>query len=229
MDQDRQIRFLISPFFLYASLLWWGYLYPTVHGFLSGLKPNDLKDLLSVVIAARSATIPIGFSIGTLGISLLKLWFKVRSRRDRQLYDASVSNACFETMLREVGAAQEDRRSNRESLLYVAATFDHELLPEKIHEWLLRRWNSFNTAFNSTLALFISILIVPIRSFYTRSLDPIRSWDHRWYWWLGTNVVLICVFAVTARASWHETMAMIEFQARRKEVYKLKYGKPQER
>jgi len=189
-----------------------------------------MKELFAVIAAAGFATIPVGLSIGTLGISLLKLGFTFHSRRGvRQLYDACVSNACFHTMLREVGAAQEDRRSNRKSLLYVVATFDHELLPEKIHEWLLRRWNSFNTAFNSALALCISILIVSIRSFYTRSLDPIRSWDHRWYWWLVTNLFLICVFAVTACASWHETMAMIEFQARRKEVYKLKYGKPQER
>jgi hypothetical protein len=227
MDQDRQIRFLISPFFLYASLLWWAYLDPTVNSVLIRLKPNDLKDLLTVVAAAGSATIPIGLSIGTLGISLLKLWFKFRSRHgDRQLYDACVSNGCLQTMLREVGTAQEDRGSNRESLLYVAATFDHELLPEKIHEWLLRRWNSFNVAFNSALALFISILIIPIRILYTFSLDPICGWNYQRWWWLGTNIFLICVFAATACAAWHETMAMIEFQARRKGVYKLKYGKP---
>jgi hypothetical protein len=225
--EDRQFKFLMSPFFLYASLFWWAYLDPTVHCRLIQLKPDDVKGVLAVVAAAGSATIPLGLSIGTLGISLLTLSFKVRSRfgRERQRYDARVSNTCFETMLREVGAAQQDRGSNRESLLYVTATFDHELLPEKIHEWLLRRWNSFNTAFNSALALFISILIIPIRILYTRSLTPICGWDHRWYWWLGTNVFLICVFAATAWTSWHETMAMIEFQSRRKGVYKLKYAK----
>jgi hypothetical protein len=130
--EERQIRFQISPFFLYASLLWWAYLDPTAHSLLSRLKLNDMKELFAVVAVAGFATIPVGLSIGTLGISLLKLWFRVRSSRGvPQLYDACVSDAYLHTLLREVGASQEDRGSDRKSLLYVVATFDHELLPEK--------------------------------------------------------------------------------------------------
>jgi hypothetical protein len=31
MDENRQIRFLIPPFFLSASMLWWFYIDPYLH------------------------------------------------------------------------------------------------------------------------------------------------------------------------------------------------------
>jgi hypothetical protein len=222
MDQDRQIRFLISPFFLYASLTWWAYVDPFLHCYLVGLNLAP-KDLLSIAAAAGAATIPLGFSIGTLGLALLRLWFfiRYRSSRQRQMYEASLSDDCLQVILRVTGASKE----NRDSLLYAAVTFDHELLPEGVHKWLLRRWNSFNVAFSSAFALLMSLLIVPLRILYTWSLNPIRGWSRGESWWAATNIFLIILVFNAARMSWRETMGMIEFQSRRANVYELKKRK----
>ena len=223
MDQERQIRFLISPFFLYASLIWWAYEDPFVRSFLVAPKRGDLKDLLSIVAAAGAATIPLGFSIGTLGLTLLKIAFFFWSKlaKQKQAYEATLSEECFQVTLRETKATEE----NRESLLYATATFDHELLPEGVHKWLARRWNSFNVAFNSALAVLISLLVVPVRALYTWSLDPFRLWNHGLSWWAGTNAFLLCLLLCAARISWRETMGMVEFQSRRANVYELKKRK----
>jgi hypothetical protein len=53
MDQDRQIRFAIPPFFLFASLLWDAHL-SGVRGFFGSL-------FWSQVLAAAAASIPVGF------------------------------------------------------------------------------------------------------------------------------------------------------------------------
>ena len=52
MDQDRQIPFLIRPFFLYASLLWWAYIDPYWHCSLSGLLGASLKEIIPILAAA---------------------------------------------------------------------------------------------------------------------------------------------------------------------------------
>jgi len=61
----------------------------------------------------------------------------------------------------------------------------------------------------------MSILIVPVRMLYTLSRKPLCGWDHKLWWWLVTNVVLIWILVVMARSAWHETMGMLAFQARR--------------
>ena len=223
MDQDRQIRFLISPFFLYASLAWYAYVDPCLHDSLASLKLGDLKDILSIALAAGAATIPIGFSIGTLGLCLLKGFFYLRSRFRglRQIYEVSISEECFQTMLRETRAAKEDRRS----LLYAAVTFDHELLPEGVHKWLLRRWNSFNVAFNSAIAIAISFVAIPLRWLYPCSQSQLCYWSIGKMWWLATNIALLCLLSFAAWFAHDETMGMVEFQSRRANVYELKKRK----
>jgi hypothetical protein len=180
----------------------------------------NLEHLLSIVAGAGAATVPLGFSIGTFGIFLLKSYFAMRSKfshHERQMYEARLSQECLQTILREIGAWHE----GRQSLLYATATFDHELLSEGIHKWLSRRWNSFNVAFNSALALLISLLIVPIRILYLWSFEPIHGWGCRQWWWAGTNVFSIFLLSTAAVTSWKETMGMIEFQSRRVPVPKF--------
>lgn len=230
MDQDRQIRFLIAPFFLYASLLWWVFIDPNLRCSLVTLTGGGLKELLPVVAAAGAATIPLGFSIGTLGLFLLKAVFWVRSKfwPPAQAYDASASDECLKIILREVGAPRETRAS----LLYAVATFDHELLPAGIHTWLVRRWNSFNVAFNSALAVVISFVFVGVREVYVWRRNSYCGWSEvqcrnaargeGQLAWLIVNGLLLCLLLWAACTSWHETMGMIDFQSRRTNVWKLK-------
>jgi len=218
MDEDRQIRFLISPFFFYFSLLWWAFASSQTHNWLSSLKVGDLKDTLAIVAALGAATLPLGYSIGTIGILVLRLCFWVRTKlfpdAERQIYEAWLSPDAFGRVVTKLGAPLE----KRSSLLYAAASYDHGLLAEGIHKWLMRRWNAFFIAFNSAFSLLISLAVVPIRAIYTGSLH--RTPGYQYYgllWcWFVTNLLLIVVLSLTAYFAWRETMGMLEFQTRRK-------------
>jgi hypothetical protein len=231
MDQDRQIRFLIPPFFLYASFLWWAFVDPSLHCFLTALVGNELKEILAVAAALGAATIPLGFSIGTLGLLLLKLAFHIRSRitRLRQIHEAYITEECFQVILRETAASTTDDRA---SLLYATATFDHELLPGGVHTWLIRRWNAFNVAFSSAIAILISLLVALALALRGRPFDPLcglsdtdwqrAGWSSGQWCWLVANCFLLFVLSIADWISWRETMGMIEFQSRRKNVHQLK-------
>ena len=211
MDEDRQIRFLICPFLLYCSLLWWGYVSPETYKSFANLKPESLKEFLPIIAAAGAATLPVGYSIGTITILLLRFFFWIRNRsaKERQIYEAWLSGDSYEAILKKLTHPTR----NRDALLYAAASFDHGLLPDGIHKWMMRRWNSFNIASNSALALFISLLVVPVRIAYTWSWEPICGWDYKL--WLIVNLVLIALLCTMAYFSWHETMQMLEFQSER--------------
>src|SRR5271170_6675959 len=90
MDQDRQIRFLIPPFFLFASLLWGAYLGGCD---LSRIfKPDSLKDSLGVLAATAVLVVPIGYLISTISVALLRiLAFVLR----RPTYEALLTDAAL--------------------------------------------------------------------------------------------------------------------------------------
>ena len=214
MDEDRQIRFLICPFFLYSSLLWWAFVSPETYWLFANLKPDTLKELLPIIAAAGAATLPLGYSIGAITTLFLRACFAVRNhyaQGEQQIYEAWFSKEAYEAILKWVNTPEEDRTS----LLYAAATFDHGLLPEGIHKWQVRRWNAFNIASSSAFALFISLLVVPVRILYTFSWKPLCGWDHKLWWWLVTNLFLICALLAMAYFSWHDSMGMVAFQSRR--------------
>lgn len=131
MDQDRQIRFAIPPFFLFASLLWGAYL---AHRDLSPIfKPEMAKEVLGVLAAAAVAIIPTGFLIGTLSVMLLRLLALIART---PTYEAVLKDSTLERIWGELNSAQA---KDKKLTLYAAATFDHELLAAGIHTWLLRR------------------------------------------------------------------------------------------
>jgi hypothetical protein len=239
MDEERQIRFLIAPFFLYASLLSWAFIDPYLRCSLSELGGGSLKETLSILAAAGAATFPIGFSIGTLGTFILKgffwVWSRVRSKGVRQIYEAWVTKDAFSSMLLVTRSPYDHRDGERCSLLYVVATFDHELLPKGVHEWLRRRFNAFIVAFNSALAIVISLVIIGIRSRYSWPFDLscglsevqwrqqlAWAWGGKKCWWLATNLGLATLLLFAARNSWRETMHMLKFQAHRTNVDELR-------
>jgi hypothetical protein len=243
MDEDRQIRFLIPPFFLYASLLWWAFIDPYLQCSLAALTGDSLKEMVAIVAAGGAATIPLGFSIGTLGVFILTgllrsgfPWWKPRPK-ERQIYEAWVSKECFSSILLVTKAPDYPWNDSRPSLLSAVATFDHELLPKGIHEWLRRRFNAFIVASNSALAILISFLIVGVRGrFYARSFDRYcglserqleqqASWGESKCWWLAVTVALVALFFWAAWKSWRETMDMIEFQSKRTNVDELRERK----
>jgi hypothetical protein len=249
MDEDRQIRFLIPPFFLYVSLAWWAYINPDIHCWLSNLMGATFKESLPILAAVGAATIPVGYSIGTVGILLLRwsaygIWIFRKTWRnplptDRQTYEACLSGVCFSKLLFLTAAPDNPQDASRPSLLYAAATFDHELLPKGIHEWLRRRFNAFMVAFNSALSIIVSFLIIWIRHFFERPFDRMcglsepqwqlqMAWPlfGRKFWWLTIEILLVVFLLFAAYYAWHETMGMIEFQARRTNAWALSKRPP---
>jgi hypothetical protein len=198
MDQDRQIRFAIPPFFLFASLLWGAYL---AHRDLSPIfKPEAAKEVLGVLAAAAVAIIPVGFLISTLSVMLLRLLALVART---PTYEAVLEDSALEHIWSQLKSTQA---KDKKLTLYAAATFDHELLQAGIRTWLLRRWNSFNVATHSIVALLLAHVLAPIFA-----IPQVCTW------WVST-VALVAVLFVNALCAWRETMRMIEFQSYRQQM-----------
>jgi hypothetical protein len=193
MDLDRQIRFAIPPFFLFASLLWGAH--------LAGcdLSPFFKKDALGLLAASAAAIVPIGFLIGTISVAVLRLIAKIAGR---PTYEAVLSDASLERIWGQLQSAQA---RDKNVTLFAAATFDHELLAAGIHTWLLRRWNSFNVASHSFVALWLAH--VAALMFHMPQV----------FWWWVSTVILNALLLVTALNAWRETMKMVEFQSYRQQ------------
>jgi len=195
VDEERRIRFTIPPFLLFASLLWGAHLGGC--DIKSFFKPETATAVLGLLAATAVAIVPIGFVISTLSVALLKA---VAAIDGRETYEAVLSDSTFDHIWGQLKCTQ---KKDKKLTLYVAATFDHELLENGIHKWLMRRWNSFNLAAHSIVALLLAhvfALVFPFRQVCG--------------WWL-TTVFAVLVLFFTAINARRETMGMIDFQAHR--------------
>src|SRR5207245_5284322 len=148
MDQDRQIRFAIPPFFLLASLLWGAYLGGV--DLSPVLKPDTAKEILGLLAAAAVAIVPLGFLISSASILLIRLLARAFGK---PTYEAVLTDAAYAKVWARIQAPSP---KDGNQILYAAATFDHELLAPGIHTWLMRRWNAFNVAAHSSVALLLT-------------------------------------------------------------------------
>jgi len=198
MDQDRKIRFAIPPFFLIASLLWGAHLgRPDV---CQIFKPETAKEMLGLLAATAVVIVPVGFMISTLSVMLLRALVLIART---PTYEAVLSDSTLERIW---GQLQSTQARDKKLSLYAATTFDHELLATGIHTWLLRRWNSFNVAAHSIVALVLAHAVAPIFS-----IPQVCAW------WLST-LLLVGLLFVTVLNAWWETMKMIEFQSYRQQT-----------
>jgi len=197
MDQDRQIRLAIPPFFLLASLLWGAHLSGRDLSLI--FRPETTKELLGLLAATAVVVIPLGFLISSLTVALLTVSFWLARRPS---YEAVLSDSTLDRIWHQLGTTHS---RNKNLILYAAVTFDHELLPTGIHTWLFRRWNSFNVATNSIIALFIA-----------HGLGRVFSIRQVCAWWIST-LVLVGPLLFTSIKAWRETMEMVDFQSYRKQ------------
>jgi len=199
-DQERQIRFLYPPFFLLASLLWGLYLDP--NRCLSDILPTtsfpaEASKILGLIAGGGIFIIAAGFLIGAVSVLALRLIFFMLGRRR---YEASVSAECLKRIWERVHAAELPDTSKA---LYAVATFDHEIIPKSIHEWVGRRWSAFHTSVHSCTALVLAIVIGS-----RISIDVSVEW-------LVTTLIVCAILATNAFWAWRDTMAMIDFQSHR--------------
>jgi len=196
MDKDRQLRMLIPPFFLIASVVWeaylsgdlWQYLYATT----AATDSASLKTLLSILGVVGVATLPVGYGIGVLTMCLLRLASPLFPHR---AYDIPMSKNAMSKIWRRLGVPE----GPPESVLCAAAVFDHTLLQTSVHQWLFRRWTTFNICTQCAMALLLSYGL-------GRALHV-----HPTLKWSLTIVVSIGLFIWQAITSWNETYRMFDF------------------
>ncbi len=201
MDQNRQIRFLIPPFFLLASLFWADFL--SGSNIFSKIAVDPGKNILAIV-ASLGSTIPLGFLIGGISIALLNLFGFVVSKikKEKWNYESGILEEACKKIWPQL-ELESNFKFDFEKRFYISATFDHDILPEGINKWVMRRWNAFNINFNCYTALILSyaaLLFLPI--------DITLAW-------VSTTILLMALLLVNATAAWLQTMEMIEFQANR--------------
>jgi uncharacterized membrane protein len=194
MDQQRQIRFLIPPFLLFSSLLW-GLQLSSPERAAAFLSSSSATAVLGLLAAGAAALVPTGYVIGTMAISILRATFCLLGRSS---YEAVLPEGALKRIWPKLKSSREVRKSDT---LYAVATFDHEIIPPPIHEWIVRRWNSFNVSVHSCVALLLAHAVAPFLAVAQTGA-----------WW-GTTAFFIMLFGLNAVSAWKDTMRMIEFQS----------------
>jgi hypothetical protein len=197
MDKDRQIRFLIPPFFLVASLLWAAYLCGQLH-----YDDSTLKLGISILGVIGVSTLPAGFAIGVLTISALRVLWWILWKFDlvpQKNYELPISKKAMGEIWRLLCASQACKP---ELDLCAAAAFDHAHLKPAIHEWLMRRWNVFNISCQCVAAMLLSIPMA-----HALHIE-ICKWDAR-NWW-ASIAVFIVIFICNAVWTWRDTRKMFD-------------------
>jgi len=198
MDQYRQIRLLIPPFVLFASLFWADFL--SCSNLINKIAGADNGKILAIVAALGVSTIPLGFLIGTIPIALFHLIELVlKIFKKNWSYEVWISEKAFKKTWSQVTKDEFDFRKT----FYASATFDHDILPEGINKWLMRRWNAFNTNINCFFAVVLSYVALSVFSI-----------ERTQTWWI-TTIIFGSILLLNAIMAWLQTMKMIEFQANR--------------
>jgi hypothetical protein len=192
MDKTREIRFLMPPFIMAASMFWGKYIYnwslPSI--------PPQYNSAAGIAIFV-AAIIPIGYMIGTLSITILRLAFWLCGGR---CFEACISQHTLARIRPMLNTTQD---VNKAWMLYAVSTFDYETVPKPVNEWIVRRWNAFHTSMSSCVALLLAHL-----AGVAFDIGQSRLWGL-------TTGILFVLFGWNALVAWLQTMAMIEFQSYR--------------
>lgn len=203
MDQDRQIRFAIPPFFFLSSLLLGSILSGHGPDALSLLKSETAKELLGLLAATAVLIVPVGFFISALSVGLLKIgaWLI-----GWPTYEAHLSADALGRIWSQIQWVEPHKKpANTKLMLYAAATFDHGMLPEGIHTWLMRRWNNFNVCAHSIVAVALAHFVAAISY---KHLQIGQVWS-----WVFSSLGIIAILLFNAVGAFRETMEMAEFQS----------------
>lgn len=202
MDKDRQIRFLYPPLIFIASLLLGIYFddstkreeVPILKEFIASTSDNSA---FIAFLGASSLVLLLGFLLGTITVLALRLSFWWNGFN----YEIKLGETAFEAIGIRI-LKGDSKVIDKEDKMYAGIVFDHGCIPKNIHNWIIRRWNSFFIACSSIVALSLSLLI---GSFLKIQLTSS---------WLGAVIFFIVLFLFQAYLSWRETMKMIEFMTK---------------
>jgi hypothetical protein len=208
METNRELRMLVPPFVLLVSLCWGAFLDPAKP--LTAV-PDSTSKLLGLLAGGSILVVALGFLISSISIVLLRtivlprrIWAYCKHGTTLH-YEAILSPEALTRLSRSlkcsISLVPDQKYVNR--ALYLAAAFDHILLPTGIHEWLGRRWNLFNVSVHCIVALGLSIVIGVALGIKT---------GPGWYWAVLAVGLALGINAVSA---WRETAQMVDFLSNR--------------
>jgi hypothetical protein len=210
MDEVRKIRFLVPAILFLASLLVGALLDHQSRKFVVDvIKSSDWSKSLGLIAGGGALVLAAGYVIGTFSWVSLRLIFCLRPSRwgTSRFHEVAFSDESFVQVWEKVTAPLDNSAISPDRLqeLSAGAAFDYGVLRERrpgIHEWLLRRWNGFNTAANSLWALPLSF---PVGCCIIG-----LPWNWVWFWYV---VVFADVLVFVIYWSWNDTMKMASFMA----------------
>lgn len=206
MDEDRRIRFLVSPALFVASLLIGAWPDPTTHKCIVDFFENRELSKSFIELAAAGSVVVFagGYVFGTISHSVLRLYFLLRRRSWGGSHEAELDKDSRPQVWRRLRAPGNPNPNDASQDLYAVAAFDYDVLKkhhEGVHEWLFRRWNGFNIAVNSISALLLSLLVG-----YFIGIPLSLSWGLS-VAFFGIVLVFVAIYA------WKDTMRMVRFMA----------------
>jgi hypothetical protein len=204
MDEDRRIRFLISPLIFLGSLAV-GVKFDQRRTYTDLipdgiLKLDNFSQVLALLTGGGITMIALGVLIGIATHVLLGM-LRLGSAKT---YEIWVDGQVSEMMLRRVVRAPLDQPPPQ---LFIGVTFAEDVLRkehEHVHKWIARRWNVFSIAATSITALLLSLLVgvTLLRIAFCT-------------WWCALVVIIAAFFLAAAWMAWRDTMDMLTFQAQR--------------
>jgi len=170
---------------------------PAWYGLRSYLTDPNTASIVIGLVGLGSVILVLGYLIGTLTLlSLRPLFF-----RNRWNYEFKLSSATYSRIEKKILRSKDDSIKENEKN-YAAIVFDHAYIDDRIHNWIVRRWNGFMIASFSAVGLVLSLVLGAILGVsFTIG-------------WIGTVTLFIVLFVLQSRISWRETMEMITFLTR---------------
>jgi len=195
MEHNRNLRFLIPPFVLAASVYLGAVLDPGIDiaAFYQKVSAiSGLSSLIGIVASGGVAVIALGFVLSSVSIFLLRLISTIRGLD----YEAHVSKESFSKIWKSFGLTSEPEPKLS---LYVLAAYDHAVLPTPLNLWMGRRWTTFMVSCHCVIALFGAHLV-----------GTLFRLAQTCTWWYITVILSIVMISNAAFAS-YQTMKMMEF------------------
>jgi hypothetical protein len=198
VDQLRQIRYFVAPFFFFASIVLGRYLE----------NPASLLMLSAPILGVVAASFfPIGFLISVVGRLLSALVFGVGSgvgslllRRGLRFHEAVFSDETFQRMWDHLGLPG---KTEQRFEYFASNAFDHGVVPERINHWLMRAWSGYVMSIDSCVALIVAMFVG--KCFL--EVNPPGC-----FWELATAVASLLLLG-NAALSWYRYTRMLELQA----------------
>jgi hypothetical protein len=200
MDKDRQIRFLYPPLIFLSSIalgVWLDYPNSLSTYFSSMLTNSNTTNVMATLLGLGSLVLVLGYLIGTVTILFLRLLFF----SNRFNYEFKLSKQTYEQIGKLIFKDKDDTVEKKERM-YAAIVFDHSHINDRIHGWIVRRWNAFMIASFSVVGLLGSLIFGPPLGFSVTC-----------GWFLTVNFFILC-FMLQSWLSHRETMRMISFLTR---------------